>query len=242
MKCYSCLGQWNTTLSWVARVGPIAVNRPFSSDGHARNRGEQYRSVSALKPSPTFLSSLLSSTHGAVTEIQEVTGHRWAKGERRRRRRGSLRRRARPPLGGRHAFERLLSGALLVHSFEVGAVRTRRPMLASTGTNNGDPGVTSGGEHHQAATTEVHLPPPPGSRRQWCSKVSTRWLGSSAIESPSASSSLTVARASTRTKVVVATAVSVDEQWPSVAIPEDLFPECSDCGYGQQRRVKPLKP
>jgi hypothetical protein len=41
------------------------------------------------------------------------------------------------------------------------------------------------------------------------------------------------AQASTRTKAVVTTAASADELESWVAIPEDLFPECSDCGSGR---------
>jgi hypothetical protein len=36
--------------------------------------------------------------------------------------------------------------------------------------------------------------------------------------------------------------VSIDEQQPWVAIPEDLFPERSDCRSGRRRWGKPLKP
>jgi hypothetical protein len=62
------------------------------------------------------------------------------------------------------------------------------------------------------------------------------------LDGRTSASTRTVAHASTRTKAVVTMATSVDELESWVAIPEDLFPECSDCESGLLRWGKLLKP
>jgi hypothetical protein len=64
-----------------------------------------------------------------------------------------------------------------------------------------------------------------------------RWLDGRA-----STSTRTAAHASTRTEAVVTTAASADELESWVAIPEDLFPKCSDCKSGLRRWGKLLKP
>jgi hypothetical protein len=67
-------------------------------------------------------------------------------------------------------------------------------------------------------------------------------LGWRRLDGRTSTSTRMAAHASTRTKVVVTTTVSADELESWVAIPDDLFPECSNCESGLRRWGKLLKP